>query len=805
MTDPKNGLTSSEVARLRGQGLTNAPVDNQSKTVGQIITSNIFTFFNFIFFFFAILLITVHSYVNLTFLIVVVINTAIGIVQELKSKHVLDKLTMLNVPKSQVIRDGKMVTISTEDLVKGDLCVFAAGNQIGADAQVVSGSVKVNEALVTGESDEINKQADDKLLSGSFVVSGECRAVITNVGADSYVSKLTLEAKEQGGKKQTEMMRSLSKLLKIIGIIMIPLGIIMFIQDLKFLHLTYEQSIVAVVAALVGMIPEGLYLLTSMRLAVSVTALGIKKVLVHEMESVETLARVDVLCLDKTGTLTENTMSFEALIPLDGFDEDESEEISLSGRLDDFIANMSGDNVTINTLKRSFGLKLERKAEKIYPFTSAVKYSAVAFDDETYVLGAPEKLLKEKFSEYADRISEFTNIGNRVLLFGRVKDTSLIKDGEPLSEPVKPLGLVLLTNPLRKTAKSTMKFFQEEGVDIKVISGDNPDTVGSVAMKAGIKNADRVIDASTLTTKEEIADAVRRYTVFGRVLPAQKKMIVQALQADGHVVAMTGDGVNDVLALKTADCSIAMGQASDVVQNIAQIVLLDSDFSKMPSVVSEGRQVVNNIQRSASLFIVKNIFSILTAIFVIFAGNRFPLYPTQLSLYSLVVVGIPSFLLAMQPSNELIKGKFLPTVLKRALPASIAEFIMVEISALIGGLTHMSFDQTTTMSLVVMLVIGVMFLIHISQPMDKFRRFIVGLAIFCSAGGVIFFKPLFKISLMSWWMWTWTGTISLIGVFVFAFILQFVNRIIRIANQKENKKSWLSRTVHRFIRNKKRK
>ena len=803
MTDPKNGLTSNEVAKLRGQGLTNAPVDNQSKTVGQIIRSNIFTFFNFIFFFFAILLITAHSYVNLTFLIVVVINTAIGIIQELRSKQVLDKLTMLNVPKSQVIRDGKMITIATEDLVKGDLCIFSAGNQIGADARVVSGSVKVNEALVTGESDEINKQVDDTLLSGSFVVSGECRAVLTNVGAESYISKLTLEAKEHGGKKQTEMMRSLSKLLKIIGVVMVPIGIIMFIQDKQFLHLTYEQSIVAVVAALVGMIPEGLYLLTSMRLAVSATGLGLKKVLVHEMESVETLARVDVLCLDKTGTLTENTMSFEALIPLDGFDEDENEEISLSGRLDDFVANMSGDNVTINTLKKSFGLKLERKAEKIYPFTSAVKYSAVAFNDEAYVLGAPEKLLKENFAEYEDRISEFTNIGNRVLLFGRLEDPSIINDGEPLPRPVKPLGLVLLTNPVRKTAKSTMKFFQDEGVNVKVISGDNPATVGSVAMKAGIKNADKVVDASTLTTKEEIDEAVRKYTVFGRVLPAQKKMIVQSLQADGHVVAMTGDGVNDVLALKTADCSIAMGQASEVVENISQIVLLDSDFSKMPSVVAEGRQVVNNIQRSASLFLVKNIFSILTAIFVIFAGNRFPLYPTQLSLYSLVVVGIPSFFLALQPSNELIKGKFLPTVLKRALPAAIAEFIMVEIASLVGAVTHMTFDQTTTMSLVVMLVIGVMFLIHISQPMDKFRMFIVGLAIFCCVGGVAFFKPLFKISVLSWWMWTWTAVISIIGIFVFAIILQFVNKVIRIANQKENKNSWLSRTVHKFIKKRK--
>lgn len=800
MTDPQMGLSEKEAARLAAQGHSNVSVDNQSKTVGQIVKDNIFTFFNFIFIFFAILLMTAGAFADLTFMIVVVINTIIGIVQELQAKRVLDKLTMLNSPKTTVIRNGKQRVIPTNKLVKGDLCVFTSGNQIGADAKVVSGEMKVNESLVTGESDEIRKLEGDELLSGSFVVSGECRAELTNVGLESYINKLALEAKGQTEKKQTKMMRALTKLLHIIGIALIPIGIIMYIQNYSFLGSGYAGSISAVVAALVGMIPEGLYLLTNIRLATSTASLGMKKVLVHEMASIETLARVDTLCLDKTGTLTENVMSFEALIPLDECEGGEVSEMTLSDHLQDFVSCMSNDNTTIDTLKKVFGKGSSREAVRVIPFTSAVKYSAVEFDDDTYLLGAPEKLLLGDYGKCADKIESYMNVGNRVLLFGRLGSGSRpVVDGEPLERPVIPMGLVLLTNPVRKTARRTMKYFQEQNVDIKVVSGDNPATVAHVAKKCGIQGAENVVDASDLVTDEDIAEAVKKNSVFGRVRPDQKKKIVQALQSQGRVVAMTGDGVNDVLALKTADCSIAMGQASEVVENISQLVLLDSDFSKMPNVVAEGRQVVNNIQRTASLFLTKNLFSLLTAIFVMIIGNTYPIYPAQMSFYSFCVVGAPGFLLAMQPSNELIKGRFLQKVILKAIPAGLTEFIMVEAATGIGALLGMSFDETATMSSIIMLVIGVVMVIHISQPLNAFRRFIIGVSIFFSVGGLIVAKPAFRFVTLNGWMMTWTVILSIIGVFVFAFVLQIENRLIFKYRKKSKKKdSWIVKFFRRL-------
>ncbi len=789
MTDPVNGLSEREVAEREAKGLINESVGSQSKTVGQIVKDNCLTFFNFIFIFFAILLITAGSLVNLTFIPVVIINAIIGIVQELRAKQVLDRLTMLNAPKTRTVRDGKEREIETDRLVQGDLCVFGAGNQIGADAKIVHGEVKVNESLVTGESDEIKKGPGDELLSGSYVVSGECSAELTNVGLNSYISKLTLEAKGQGEKKQTEMMRSLTNLLKIIGIAMIPIGIIMFIQDFHFLELGYSASIVAVVAALVGMIPEGLYLMTSIRLAVSTAALGLKKVLVHEMASVETLARVDTLCVDKTGTLTENSMSFEALIPLEGYEDDPTQERPLSEILERFVSAMTNDNMTIDTLKKSFGHGNTKDAVAIYPFSSEVKYSGVTFEEGTYLLGAPEKLLLHRYDEYAEKIETYLEVGNRVLLFGMLAGDDIdVREGRDLSEPVIPLGLVLLTNPVRKTAKRTMRYFQSEGVDVKVISGDNPATVANVAQKAGIRGSDKVIDASELKTDEDIAAAVREYSVFGRVRPDQKQKIVMALQAEGHVVAMTGDGVNDVLALKTADCSIAMGQGSEVVENISEIVLLDSDFSKMPEVVAEGRQAVNNIQRTASLFLVKNIFSIMTAIFVIIIGNQFPLYPTQLSFYSLVTIGIPGFFLAMQPNKELIRGKFVPTVLKKAFPAALTEFIMAQIAAGIGTGMELSFDEKSTMAIIVMLVIGVIMIIHISHPLDPYRWFVIIITLVCVIGGAIILSPLYKISPLSAGAVVWTVILSIGALFLFAILLQLEQRLVYRVKKKKNSK-----------------
>ena len=792
MTDPNIGLTSEEAARRTAAGLSNVQVESQSKTRGQIVKDNVLTFFNFIFIFFAILLITARSFANLTFMIVVVVNAIIGIVQELKAKSVLDKMTMLNAPKTTVIRNGKRIVIDTSALVKGDICIFSAGNQIGADARIVTGEIRVNESLVTGESDEIQKAEGDQLLSGSFVVSGECRAELTNVGLESYISKLSLEAKGQGEKKQTKMMKALTRLLRIIGIGMIPIGIIMFVQDYAFLNMTYEASISAVVAALVGMIPEGLYLLTNIRLATSAASLGLKKVLVHEMASVETLARVDTLCLDKTGTLTENTMSFEDLIPLDGYDDVDPSGRSLSDYLSDFVAAMTNDNITMEALKAKFTENTGRTPSEVFAFTSKVKYSAATFEDGTYILGAPEKLLLEDYDLYEEEIRNYMNIGNRVLLFGKLYGSAdRVRASEELDEPVIPLGLVLLTNPVRKTAARTMKYFQKQGVDIKVVSGDNPATVANVAAKCGIEGAENVVDAGTLKTDDDIRDAVKRYSVFGRVRPDQKKRIVTALQEERHVVAMTGDGVNDVLALKTADCSIAMGNASEVVEHVSQIVLLESDFSKMPDVVAEGRQVVNNIQRTASLFLVKNLFSVLTAIFVMIVGQRYPIFPAQMSFYSFCTIGAPGFLLAMQRSDELIRGKFLQKVIKKSIPAGVTEFIMVELCTGIGALLSMSFEETSTMASIVMLVIGCLMVIHIAQPMNAFRRFVVGVSIFFSVGGLILIPGAFKFATLNGWEIAWTVILSLVGIVIFALVLQIENRLIYRSKKKRNKKPGL--------------
>ena len=628
----------------------------------------------------------------MTFLPIVVSNTLIGIIQEIRSKRVLDKLSVLNAMQTKVIRDSQWNTVLSETLVKGDICCFEAGNQICADAVVHEGVVRVNESLVTGEADEIVKQAGDKLLSGSFVVSGSCIAELENVGHESYASKLMLEAKVGRKKQQTEMMRSLDSLVKLIGIAIIPIGIVLFLQAKFVLHNTVQQSVVSVIASLVGMIPEGLYLLASVALVVSVMRLGQKRVLVHEMACVETLARVNVLCVDKTGTITENKMSVENVIPLTQAGENEPDK--LNKLIAQVVANLENDNLTMNTLKEYFNQNIEKKAVHIYSFSSETKYSAVEFEDGNYIIGAPEKVLLGDYDKYKDRISELAKGGGRILVFGSFNDEL---DGKPLKKPVKPLAMIVLANPVRENAKETFEYFAKQGVNIKVISGDNPLTVSEVAKKAGINNADRYVDVSEFATDEELEAVAAKYTVFGRVQPQQKRVIVKALQNAGNIVAVTGDGVNDILALKCADCSVAMASGSEAASNAAQIVLMDSDFSCMPAVVLEGRRVVNNIQRSASLFLVKNIFSMLLTIFTLIAVNRYPLYPTQLSLLGAFTIGTPAFFLALQPNKSIIKGKFIVNVVIKALPAALTDFIVVAVVSITGEILKIPHDNVSTM------------------------------------------------------------------------------------------------------------
>ena len=728
----------------RLHGWTNRAVESASKTTKEIIHENVFTYFNLIFAVLAVLLCIAGSFRDLTFLPVIIANTLIGIIQEVRAKQVLDKLSMLNAPRSAVVRDGKKKIVDSEELVLDDIVIFKAGSQVCADAEVCAGEVQVNESLLTGESDEITKRRGDKLMSGSFIVSGQCHARLDKVGEDSYIAKLTLQAKEMQEGEQSEMIRSLDKLVKYVGVAIIPIGIILFCQSFFFQNDGFRSSVAAMVAAVIGMIPEGLYLLASVALAVSSVRLAQKKVLLHDMKCIETLARVDVLCVDKTGTITENTMKVQDVIETDEYDGRTMEPLSML--IGDFAAAMTPDNITMAAIKEYFKQGTGKRAVSKTGFSSASKYSSVTFSDAAYVLGAPEFVLKEDYAERADTITELASDGTRVLVFGTYDG---IPDGKPLARPVTPLGYILLANPIRDAANETFQYFAEQGVEVKVISGDNPVTVSKVAAQAGIENAEHYVDASTLQTPEEMKKAVLESTVFGRVTPNQKRQFVQILKDAGHTVAMTGDGVNDILALKDADCSIAMASGSEAAAQASQLVLLESDFSCMPQVVLEGRRVVNNIQRSASLFLVKNIFSFLLSLISFVFMFSYPLEPSQISLISMFTIGIPAFFLAMEPNKNIIKGHFLTNVFLKALPAAITDAVAVGALVIFGRTFGVNSTDISTAATMLLAIVGFMILYKISAPMNKIRAGILGGCIlgllFCS----IYLNDLFAITGMT--------------------------------------------------------
>ena len=709
--DPQSGLSAEQVKRRFAQGENNYKVESSTLSVSEIVRSNVCTYFNLVFAVIAVLLAIVGAWSDMLFLPIIVANTCIGIIQEVHSKKVLDKLSILNAPHAVVIRDGKRQEIPADQLVLDDIVEFSAGSQIPADAKVVSGELQVNESLITGESDEIEKREGDSLLSGSFVVSGKACARLEKVGKDSYISKLTLQATKSKKGEQSEMIRSLNYLIMVMGIIIIPIGIALFVQSFIYNEGTFHDSITGMVAAIIGMIPEGLYLLTSVALAVSSVRLAQKKVLIHDMKCIETLARVNVLCVDKTGTITEPGMHVYDFSVLDGADQ-----LEISQLLADFVAAQEKDNATMEALKAHFSNGSGMRAREVYSFSSETKYSgAVMNDGKSYVIGAPEFVLRGQFAQYQEQIATYSSKGYRVLVFAQYEGTL---DRKPLTEPVLPLCFVMLANPIRKGAKETFTYFAENDVDIKVISGDNPLTVSVIAAEAGIVGAERFVDASTLKEKEDYYRAVEEYTVFGRVTPSQKRMLVQALKEHKKTVAMTGDGVNDVLALKDADCSVAMASGSEAASNVAQLVLLDSDFSRMPSVVAEGRRVVNNIERTAALYIVKNIFSMLLAIFSVILMLDYPLEPSQVSLISMFTIGIPSFVLALEPNKELIRGHFLTNVLVRALPAGLTDFIVVSGLVIFCREFQVDLDCLSTSCTILVAIIGFMILHRIARPMN---------------------------------------------------------------------------------------
>lgn len=778
------GLTDEEVRQRVEEGLTNRADISTDKTTKEIVISNVFTYFNLIFLVITILLIMVGSFRNLTFLPIIIGNTVIGIVQEIRAKKTLEKMSLLNAPRADVIRNGSVKQISTEELVKDDVILLTAGKQICADAVVISGNIQVNESLLTGEADEVEKTEGSTLMSGSFVVSGECYARLEKVGNESYISKLSLEAKSMGGKEQSEMIRSINLIVKWVGIVIIPIGLILFWQSHFVNGESITKSVTSTVAAIIGMIPEGLYLLTTVALALSTMKLARKKVLLHDMKSIETLARVDVLCVDKTGTITEPDMKLKEIFLCKNSGADGTQTALTLDELKSLIldyANASVDNNATMLALKAYAADaltnntsaLHRTAVSQQAFSSSLKYGSVTFSDGTYLLGAPEFIMHEDFARIEEEIIPYADKGDRVLLFARYNGEN-VENG--INGSVTPLGFVALANPIRENAVKTFEYFKSQGVAIKVISGDNPRTVSRIAIQAGIESAESFVDAATLDTEDKIADAVNKYTVFGRVTPKQKKQLVKALQAKGHTVAMTGDGVNDILAMKDADCSVAMASGSEAAAQAAQVVLLDSDFAHMPDVVYEGRRVVNNIQRSASLFLVKNIFSLLLSLFSVILMVTYPLEPAQVSLISMFTIGVPGFLLALEQNKDRIKGHFITNVMLKALPGGLTDVIAVGALVVCGEVFCISDASIGTIATLVLSVVGFMILFKISEPLNgmKYAVIIGNIAGLVFSG--FFLKKLFALTDLS--------NICILLMIVFGFAAESLFRNLTLLVEK---------------------
>ena len=778
------GLTDEEVRQRVEEGFTNRTDISTDKTTKEIVISNVFTYFNLIFLVITILLIMVGSFRNLTFLPIIIGNTVIGIVQEIRAKKTLEKMSLLNAPHADVIRNGSVKQISTEELVKDDVILLTAGKQICADAVVISGNIQVNESLLTGEADEVEKTEGSTLMSGSFVVSGECYARLEKVGNESYISKLSLEAKSMGGKEQSEMIRSINLIVKWVGIVIIPIGLILFWQSHFVNGESITKSVTSTVAAIIGMIPEGLYLLTTVALALSTMKLARKKVLLHDMKSIETLARVDVLCVDKTGTITEPDMKLKEIFLCKNSGADGTQTALTLDELKSLIldyANASVDNnATMLALKAYAAEALTNNTSALYrtavsqqAFSSSLKYGSVTFSDGTYLLGAPEFIMHDDFARIEEEIIPYADKGDRVLLFARYNGEN-VENG--INGSVTPLGFVALANPIRANAVKTFEYFKSQGVAIKVISGDNPRTVSRIAIQAGIESAESFVDAATLDTEDKIADAVNKYTVFGRVTPKQKKQLVKALQAKEHTVAMTGDGVNDMLAMKDADCSVAMASGSEAAAQAAQVVLLDSDFAHMPDVVYEGRRVVNNIQRSASLFLVKNIFSLLLSLFSVILMVTYPLEPAQVSLISMFTIGVPGFLLALEQNKDRIKGHFITNVMLKALPGGLTDVIAVGALVVCGEVFCISDASIGTIATLVLSVVGFMILFKISEPLNgmKYAVIIGNIAGLVFSG--FFLKKLFALTDLS--------NICILLMIVFGFAAESLFRNLTLLVEK---------------------
>lgn len=777
------GLTSEEVRAAQAAGKVNADATVKTRSYGSIFRSNICTLFNLINVILAVFVFLTGSYKNMLFMLVIVINTIIGVVQEIRSKITTDRLSIVVAANVEVMRDGKLQKIPIDELVLGDVMRLGRGNQIPTDSVVLEGECKTDESLLTGESRLIPKHAGDQLYSGSFINAGIVWARVEKVGADNYAAQITNEAK-QNKAINSEIMTSLNKIIKYVSIFMFPVGLLLFANEYLLHHVELDPAILSTVSAMVGMIPEGLILLASTVMAVAVVRLARHQVLVQQLYCIETLARVDVLCLDKTGTITTGGMEVSGLVPLDVPDSEPKEQ-ELSKIVASLVASDEDPNDTARAIQEYFGLAKEgkQKAEqaipptdllkptRVIPFSSDTKWSGAAFaNGKAYVMGAAQFVLEKNASALAqikDALDAYT-ADARVLLVARVEgfDANGAIEGDAI-----PLGFVCLRDQIRSTAAQTIAYFKEQGVKLKVISGDDPHTVSGIAQKVGIEGADRFVDATTLKMDQDIASAIKNYNVFGRVRPEQKKAFVLALQAEGHTVAMTGDGVNDVLALKASDCSVAMASGSDAARNVAQLVLVDNDFASMPAVVAEGRRSINNLQRSASLFLVKTLLSITAAFLFIFLPWQYPFVPIQLTLISAFTIGLPSFVLALEPNKDLVRGHFLPNAVVHSIPGAVCAVVSIVVLTIVGNeAIGLDYRQVSTLCVMVVALLGIMLVIKLSIPFTPLRWGLLVVVIGGLLIGVVGFGWLFDIAPFTPEMWQSFGIAALVNIVAFNYL-----------------------------------
>lgn len=754
--DINTGLTTNQIKERIEKNLVNYDTSVKTKSIKMIICNNLFTLFNFINLILALAICYVGSFKNLLFLGVVICNTLISTIQEIRAKRTIDKLSVLSATKAKVIRNSQEQIIDINEIVLNDIIKYQSGNQVITDIIIRKGKCEVNESFITGEAEPILKKEGDKVLSGSFLISGNITGQVTHIGKDNYVATISSEAKYIK-KVKSEIMQSLNFIIKVISCVIIPFGFLLLNNQLSLPDATLKQAVVNTVAALVGMIPEGLVLLTSTVFAISVIRLSKYHVLVQELYCIETLARVDTLCLDKTGTITEGTMEVVDIINLNGNAEQQTDILNA------ICTHTEDTNFTIEALKKYFPNKSSKPIIDVIPFSSEKKYSGIICEEGEYLIGAPEFLIDQ--TKIQKELNEYSQ-GNRLLLLIHKKNNQ-----------TTPISLILIRDKMRKDAKETLKFFKEEGVDIKIISGDNINTILTLAKRAGLENP-KAIDLSTIK-EEEISDICEQYNIFGRVLPKQKKLLIQALKTKGHTVAMTGDGVNDVLALKEADCSIALSSGSDAARNVSQLVLLKDNFNAIPKIVAEGRRSINNLERSASLFLTKTTYATVLALIFIFIEEQYPFMPIQLTLTSAVTIGIPSFILALQPNTDKIKGKFINNVMSLSVPGGLTIVSIIMLNVLLSRFSPITEYQTSTIAVLVTAYTGFLLVYKLSKPLNLLRTIMIITLIAAFLAQLIFLKNLYSLAYFSMHMLVISGILMIIATMLFKMYGELTQKFIQ--------------------------